>query len=339
MGMKKRILISDIARSLGISVTTVSFVLNGKAEEKRISEAMTKRVLDYVKKVGYKPNQLAQSLRTGKTKILGLLVEDISNPFFANIAKYIESLAYEQGYHLLYCSMGNDSTKATELIRLFYDRQVDGFIITPTEELEDVVGSLLKNKVPVVLFDRYIPELNTGYVISDNFNGAYRATKHLLENPENKKIGFVSLYSNQTQMRDRLEGYMRALDEFQRQAFIKKVNMGEQEDIAIAQIYDFIHDNKLDAVLYATNYLAITGLKANKKYGYLPATIAFDDHTLFKLHNPSISVISQRIQTIAEELVKNLLRQIRNPQYEAKHVIVPCDLKIRQSSVGIENEV
>lgn len=336
--MKKRILISDIAKSLGISVTTVSFVLNGKAEEKRISEAMTKRVLDYVQKVGYKPNQLAQSLRTGKTRILGLLVEDISNPFFANIAKYIEALSYEQGYHLLYCSMGNDPTKATELIRLFYDRQVDGFIITPTEELEDVVGSLLKNKVPVVLFDRYIPEVNTSYVISDNFNGAYRAVRHLLENPDNKKIGFVSLYSNQTQMRDRLDGYMRALDEFQRQAFIKKINMGEQEDIAIAQIYEFIHDNKLDAVLYATNYLAITALKAHKKYGCLPATVAFDDHTLFKLHDPSISVVSQRLQTIAEELVKNLLRQIKNPQQEVKHVVVPCDLKIRQSSTA-KNEV
>ena len=332
--MKKRILISDIAKSLGVSVTTVSFVLNGKAEEKRISKAMTKRILDYVKKVGYKPNQLAQSLRTGKTKILGLLVEDISNPFFANIAKYIESLSYEQGYHLLYCSMGDDSTKATELIRLFYDRQVDGFIITPTEGLNDVVESLLKNKVPLVLFDRYIAEIDTSYVVSDNFNGAYTATKHLLENPNNKKVGFVSLYSNQTQMHDRLDGYMRALDEFQRQAFIKKINLDEQEDVAIAQIYEFITDNKLDAVLYATNYLGITGLKVNRKYGCLPAMVSFDDHTLFKLHDPSITVVSQRIQSIAEELVVNLLRQIKNPPQEPQHIVVPCDLKMRQSSLA-----
>ncbi|PVH24084.1 LacI family DNA-binding transcriptional regulator [Sphingobacterium corticibacter] len=332
--MSKRILISDIAKSLGVSVTTISFILNGKAKEKRISDALTNRVLEYVKKVGYKPNQLAQSLRTGQTKILGLLVEDISNLFFANIAKHIEESSYASGYHLLYCSMGNDTVKARELIQLFYDRQVDGFIITPTEGLEDVVALLLKNNVPVVLFDRYIPQVETNYVVSDNFNGSFRATKHLLENEDNRRIGFVSLYSDQTQMRDRMDGYMKALDQYQRQAYIKKIQIDEQEDIAMAQIFEFIEDNKLDAVLFATNYLAITGLKVNKKYGKLPAMVAFDDHTLFKLHEPAISVVSQRIETIAEELVKVLLRQIRNPQADVKHIVVPCDLKIRDSSTA-----
>lgn len=331
--MKKRILISDIAKALGVSVTTISFILNGKAQEKRISEALTKRVLEYVEKVGYKPNQLAQSLRTGQTKILGLVVEDISNTFFSNIAKHIETLSYENGYHLLYCSMENDNTKAKELIQLFYDRQVDGFIITPTEGLDDVIQELKANKVPVVLFDRYLSAVDTGYVVSDNYQGAYQATRHLLENPRHKKVGFVSLYSNQTQMRDRMDGYMKALDESQLQAFIKKIKIDEQEDEAIAQIFEFIHDNKLDAVLFATNYLAIAGLKANKKYGYLPAVVAFDDHTIFKLYQPTISVVSQRIPVIAEELVKNLLRQIKNPQYEPKKVVVPCDLLIRDSSV------
>lgn len=329
--MKKRILISDIAKALGVSVTTISFILNGKAQEKRISEALTKRVLEYVEKVGYKPNQLAQSLRTGQTKILGLVVEDISNTFFSNIAKHIETLSYENGYHLLYCSMENDNTKAKELIQLFYDRQVDGFIITPTEGLDDVIQELKANKVPVVLFDRYLSAVDTGYVVSDNYQGAYQATRHLLENPRHKKVGFVSLYSNQTQMRDRMDGYMKALDESQLQAFIKKIKIDEQEDEAIAQIFEFIHDNKLDAVLFATNYLAIAGLKANKKYGYLPAVVAFDDHTIFKLYQPTISVVSQRIPVIAEELVKNLLRQIKNPQYEPKKVVVPCDLLIRDS--------
>src|SRR5699024_12586422 len=94
--MKKRILISDIARAMGVSITTVSFVLNGKAEEKRISEEVTNRILAYVEKVGYKPNQLAKSLRSGETKLLGLLVEDIGNPFFANVAKHIEKEAYKR---------------------------------------------------------------------------------------------------------------------------------------------------------------------------------------------------------------------------------------------------
>jgi len=332
--MRKRILISDIAKNLGVSVTTVSFILNGKAKEKRISDGLTKRVLDYVKKVGYKPNQLAQSLRTGQSKILGLIVEDISNPFFSNIAKYIERIAYENGYHIIYCSMDNDETKAKELIQLFYDRQVDGYIITPPEGLEDTLANLLKNNVPLVLFDRYIPQLDSHYVVLDNFNGAFDATKHLLDNPANKRVGFVSLYSNQTQMRDRLDGYMKAVDEFQQQAFIKKIKMDEQEDLAIEQLYEFINTNRLDAVLFATNYLAIEGLKAIKKFNLdFPKIVAFDDHTLFKLYEPSISVVTQDISEIANELIHTLLNEIKGKNKEIQKIVIPSGLQVRGSSV------
>ncbi len=336
--MRKRILISDIAKNLGVSVTTVSFILNGKAKEKRISEGLTKRVLEYVKKVGYKPNQLAQSLRTGQSKILGLIVEDISNPFFSNVAKYIERIAYDNGYHIIYCSMDNDETKAKELIQLFYDRQVDGYIITPPENLEDTLSNLIKNNVPLVLFDRYIPQLETNYVVLDNFKGAFDATSHLLANPANKRVGFVSLYSNQTQMRDRLDGYMRAIDEYQQQAYIKKVKMDEDQESAIDQLYEFISSNQLDAVLFATNYLAIDGLTAVKKYKIkLPKMVAFDDHTLFKLYEPSISVVTQDTSAIANELIHTLLNEIKGKNKELQKIVIPSELLIRDSST-IEQE-
>ncbi|MGN5954672.1 LacI family DNA-binding transcriptional regulator [Sphingobacterium lactis] len=331
--MKKRILISDIAKNLGVSVTTVSFILNGKAKEKRISEGLTKRVLDYVKKVGYKPNQLAQSLRTGQSKILGLIVEDISNPFFSNVAKFIERIAYDNGYHIIYCSMDNDVTKAKELIQLFYDRQVDGYIITPPEGLDDTVENLLKNNIPVVLFDRYIPSLETNYVVLDNFNGAFNATKHLLENPNNKRVGFVSLFSNQTQMRDRLDGYMKAIDDFEQQAFIKKIKIDEDEDSSIEQLHDFIDSNNLDAVLFATNYLAIKGLMSVKQYNMeLPHMVAFDDHTLFSLYEPGISVVTQDTAAIANELIHTLLNEIKGKNKELQKIVIPSELQIRGSS-------
>src|SRR5690606_23272582 len=229
--MKKRILISDIAKALGISVTTVSFILNDKAKEKRISEALTKRVLDYVKKVGYKPNELAKSLRTGKTKILGLIIEDISNPFFGNIARLIESKVYEQGYRIIYCSTNNDVDKARELIQMFYDRQVDGFIITPSDGLEDTVKQLQQSNIPVVLFDRYFPSLETDYVGADNFQGAFDATSHLCQQGY-KRIGFVSLYSDQTQMKERSDGYLKAMDNNKQQSFIQKVQMDASDEEA-----------------------------------------------------------------------------------------------------------
>ncbi|WP_343563404.1 substrate-binding domain-containing protein [Sphingobacterium sp.] len=330
--MKKRILISDIAKALGISVTTVSFILNDKAKEKRISEALTKRVLDYVKKVGYKPNELAKSLRTGKTKILGLIIEDISNPFFGNIARLIESKVYEQGYRIIYCSTNNDVEKAKELIQMFYDRQVDGFIITPSDGLEDTVKQLQQNNIPVVLFDRYFPNLETDYVGADNFQGAFDATSHLCQQAY-KRIGFVSLYSDQTQMKERSEGYLKAMDNHKQQSFIQKVQMDASDDEAMESLKDFICENRLDAVLFSTNYLAISGLKASKKYSFaMPAMIAFDDHTVFKLLEPSITVVSQPIKEIAENLINILLLRLQGKIKATRKLVLPCELKIREST-------
>ncbi|QBQ42461.1 LacI family transcriptional regulator [Sphingobacterium psychroaquaticum] len=331
--MKKRVLISDIAKALGISVTTVSFILNDKAKEKRISDALTKRVLEYVEKVGYKPNQLAKSLRTGQTKILGLLVEDIANPFFSNVAKYIERQAYSAGYHIIYCSMNNDENKAKELIQLFMDRQVDGFIITPSEGLEETISNIKQNNIPVVLFDRFIPTVDTSYVVSDNKKGAYEATRHLLEQA-NKRIGLISLYSNQTQMRDRLDGYMQAMDEFQTPSFIKKLQMETDDEESKAQIVEFVQSNNLDAVLFATNYLAIAGLKALKGENVaLPKMVAFDEHTLFKLHDPSISVVSQDIEHLTLELIQTLIAEIEGKLKETRKIVIPCELIVRESSI------
>ena len=331
--MKKRVLISDIAKALGVSVTTVSFILNDKAKEKRISEALTKRVLDYVKKVGYKPNQLAKSLRTGQTKILGLLVEDIANPFFSNVAKYIERQAYEAGYHIIYCSMDNDELKAKELIQLFMDRQVDGFIITPSEGLESTIENIKQNNTPLVLFDRFMPNVETNYVVSDNKRGAYDATKHLLES-KNKRVGLISLYSNQTQMRDRLDGYMEAMDEFRTQSFVKKLDLDSPDEESKAQILEFVVDNNLDAVLFATNYLAVDGLKALKEKKIpLPKMVAFDEHTLFKLHDPSISVVSQDIERLTKELISTLISEIEGKLKEVRQLTIPCSLIIRESSI------
>lgn len=328
--MKKRLSISDIAKNLGVSVTTVSFILNDKAKEKRISEALTKRVLDYVNKVGYKPNRLAKSLRAGKSKTLGLLVDDISNSFFADLADQIEKLAYSLGYHIVYCSMNNDLIRAKELIQLFYDRQVDGFIIAPTEGLTDVIQKLLKDNVPVVLFDRYLEDLQTNFVISDNHNGAYAGTRLLLEDKKASRVGLVTINSSQLQMRGRMEGYMEAVDAKGKDTLIKKIVRSQSEEDTVLQIRDFILDNRLDGVLFATNYLALSGLKAIKKYNLpMDKLVSFDEHVLFSLVEPPVSAISQNIQEIAYRIVDIVNNEINGKNTAPVQIVVPCELIIR----------
>lgn len=328
--MKKRLSISDIANNLGISVTTVSFILNDKAKEKRISEAMTKKVLDYVDKVGYKPNQLAKSLRTGKSKTLGLLVEDISNSFFANIADQIEKFAYDFGYHIVYCSMNNDVNRAKELIQLFYDRQIDGFIIAPTEGLTEVIQKLLKNNVPVVLFDRHLEDLETNFVISENHRGAYAGTCLLLNEKKSTRVGLVTIDSSQLQMRGRMDGYREAVESLGKEVLITQIVRAQPEDETILQIRDFIQDNRLDGVLFATNYLAISGLKAIKRYNLpLEKLVSFDENALFSLVDPAVSAISQNLQEIARQVVHILIDEINGKSKGLVQVVVPCEVIVR----------
>lgn len=323
--MKKRLSISDIAKNLGISVTTVSFILNDKAKEKRISDAMAKRVLDYVKKVGYKPNQLAKSLRTGKSKTIGLLVEDISNSFFSSIADRIEKMAYDHGYHILYCSMNNDENRAKELIQLFYDRQIDGFIIAPTEGLKDVIQHLLNNNVPVVLFDRVIEGLVVSSVVSENMEGAFLGTQSLFVDKKASKVGFVTINSNQQQMKGRLDGYMKAVDEAGGDFSIKKINRMQSEEDTVEEMRAFILDNKLDAVLFATNYLAISGLKAIKQFNLsIQYIVSFDDNTVFSLVDPPVSAIAQNIEEIALSSVNILVNEIKGKNKGIQQLVIPC---------------
>jgi LacI family transcriptional regulator len=206
----KKLSIVDIASQLNVSKTTISFILNGRAQEKRISEDLVERVLKHVNEVGYKPNSLAKSLRTGKSNTIGLMVEDISNPFFATIARLIEDRAYKNGYKILYCSTDNDTHKTKELIAMFRDRHVDGYIIAPPEGIEEEISSLVKDGMPVVLFDRHLPGINTDYVEIDNLFSTYNATRHLIDQGY-KDIAFITFSNQQTQMMSRLQGYKDAV--------------------------------------------------------------------------------------------------------------------------------
>ena len=227
----KRPSLKDIAAELKVSVTTVSFVLNGKGKEKGISDAVSEKIHKYVEEINYKPNQLARSLRTGKSGVIVFMVEDISNTFFARIARLIEDIAYQRGYRILFCSSENDDRKSEELIDLFLERQVDGFIVIPSPGIQGKLEKLIRENIPVVLFDRYFPGLNSSYVVINNEESAYKATRHLLGNGF-RDIAFITIESEQPQMQDRLNGYRKAIKEknenlFQNNYILNKIDKKE----------------------------------------------------------------------------------------------------------------
>src|SRR5690349_20773319 len=141
MPEKKKISIHDLARELKVSSATVSFVLNGKASEKRISRALENKILKYAGKMGYRPDRIAKSLRTGKSRIICMLVEGISGPFFSSIARIIEEKAHQHDYKIFYSSTNNDTAITRELIKVYRDSQVDGYIIAPPPGIEEDIQS------------------------------------------------------------------------------------------------------------------------------------------------------------------------------------------------------
>lgn len=336
--LKKKLSIVDIANSLNISKTTVSFILNGRAREKRISEELVERVLKYVKEVGYKPNSLAKSLRTGKSNIIGLLVQDISNNFFASIARQIEDRAYKNGYKIIYSSTDNDTQKTQELIAMFRDRHVDGYIIVPPDGIEEDISALIKDGLPVVLFDRYLPKVETDYVGVDNLFSTYNATRYLADKGY-KNIAFISFNSQQTQMIDRLEGYKKAINESKLKTSIKQVDFHQDEKLVTEPILAFLNEHKeTDAILFGNNYLGTCGLKVIRELGIkVPeelALISFDDNVVFELCNPPVTAIAQPIDDIADKVITILLNRLNTSvEVEAKqHITLPTDLRIRNST-------
>ncbi|REA59062.1 LacI family transcriptional regulator [Dyadobacter luteus] len=334
----KKVSIRDIGRELGISITTVSFILNGKAKEKRISDALTERVLEFVERINFKPNMMAQGLRTGKSKIICLMVEDISNNLlFAKVARYIEEEAHSRGYRIIYCSTENKKEKATELIRLFQDRSIDGYIITPPEGIEEEIQSLINDGIPIVLIDRGLPGLSCNQVVIENLNSTYEAITHLISNGY-KNIGFVTLDSNQTQMTDRLAGYQKALDQHHLSSFVKKLGFHQTTEQNVHEITSFLNTHpELDALFFSTNYIGGWGLQAIKNLNLrIPtdlAVVSFDDQDLFRFYSPTITAVEQPVQAISKEIIRLMLNALEDNDTNIHQITLPAKLIIRESSL------
>lgn len=328
----------DISKELGISITTISFIVNNKAKNK-ISKEVIKKVEDYIEKVGFKPNTSAQSLRTGKSKSIVFMVEDISDPFFSAIAKKMEEIAFDNKYNLFYCSTENSKKRTLELIQLFKERQVDAFIITPPENFQQDLEKLIyEDSQTVMVFDRYYKSFKHNYVILENRESAKLAIDAIY-NSGKRNIAFIGIDSELSPLVDRKIGYIEAINNYNLkdyQLFFKFEQVRTTEGKRI--IENFLNDNdKIDAILFATNNLAMNGLRVLKeKKIEIPsqiAVISFDDREAFELYSPPISVIAQPISELATELIEGTLDILEKKKINSNTLekVLPGELILRES--------
>lgn len=323
----------------GASPSTVSFVLNGKDKEMRISPLLAEHIRTIASGANYEPNRVAVSLRTGRSNIIGLIVDNISGSFFASLAQHIESELERYGYKVIYCSTGNDKKKSKDLIRMLNLYQVDGFLITPSEGIEKELETLLKQQKPLVLIDSFFPGMQASYVLVDNYDGVSNGMMHLIGKGY-QNIAIVINDVNLIQMQERKRAYMETLAKegmaVQSRLLLQTSYNTSKEDITAA-IAGFLQQQKPDAVFFSANYLGVCGLNAIRQLGLkIPddiAVICFDDHELFSLHQPGITAVQQPIKEIADTAVEILLSKmdILNQDQNLRQVQIKATLVQRLS--------
>ncbi|SFP81834.1 LacI family DNA-binding transcriptional regulator [Parafilimonas terrae] len=335
--MEKKVALKDVAQHIGVSVALVSYVLNGKEKEARVGADMANKIRKAAAELNYQPNLIAKSLKMGKTKTIGLIVADISNPFFSTIARIVEDEAKKHGYVVIFGSSDESAEKQLDLIDVFSTRLVDAFIIAPASGTEKQIETIVKRGIPVVLMDRFFPGLKVDCVHINNFNAAGKAVKQLIKN-NRKRIGMVAYDTMQSHMQDRKQGYKAALKEnsirFKKQWLVEASYQNIEKDVA-AKLKALLKPLQVDALFFATNSLAVAGLKEINKLGIkVPddlAIISFDESDAFDFFYSPVTYVSQSLVDIGKEAVKLILNRLHNKSKKNADVIVEARLIVRES--------
>lgn len=332
----KRASIKDIARIAGVSVATVSYVLN-KKEGNRISEDTKKKIFEVAETLNYTPNRIARSLQNNKSKLLGLIVADISNDFYSSIARNLEDKALKLGYTLIIGSSDENAEKFEKLIDLFSQQQVDGMIIAPVAGSEEVLQKLLDRNYPLVTIDRYLKGVNAPGVILNNREIAETTTQFLIDK-EFDEIVYVGYETKLQHLLDRQKGFETSIKDSGTNSKAKYITVG-LENISgeiHAEMEKTLGKNPTNSALYfSSNKLAVAGLeyliKNNIKVPQQVSVLAFDETEAYKLFPAEITYIKQPLEEMADEAIKLLDLQISDYAATSKKITLSGELIIKKS--------
>jgi len=297
--------IRDVAKLAGVSIATVSHVIN---ETRYVSDELVYRVKNAMEELDYHPNLLASSLRGGETKTIGLIIPDISNQFFAEISRKIEDNGLAHGYSLIICNTDDNPEKEKRYIDILLSKQVDGFIFISAGDETDSLLKPISKGIPIVVADRYIENPNVNTVVVDNFDGGYQATKHLIS-LGHKRIGFISGSLTVSPSSDRFEGYKKAL-----------IDSNLPVDLSIVVHGDYRYQGGVDAMkkllsvdpeltaLFSCNdMMALGAIRTVYNFGLkIPediSIIGFDDIPLAKSSYPALTTMAQPTDEMASHII------------------------------------
>ncbi|WP_299520449.1 LacI family DNA-binding transcriptional regulator [Winogradskyella sp.] len=328
--------LKELAKLLNISVSTVSKALNDSHE---ISENTKKRVIELADKLNYKPNRIAQQLKTNKTKIIGVILPTVTNPFFAQVLHGIETSATTNNYDIIVCLSDESLEKEKRSLELLSNGSVDGFIMavareSQVKEQSGHITDVIDNKIPVLMFDRVVNEISCDKVIVDDFQSVYDATEYLIKKESREHILLVSNIEELSVGKLRINGYQKAIENAGLKPKILKLSKVENVE---AHVYQYIGDHpETDAIVSIDHITGIIAINMAKKIGKtVPkdlSVIGFGyEHTQL-LSSPKISIIHQKAFDIGKMSVELLIDHLNTEDHQLQTIIVPIDLKLGEST-------
>lgn len=331
------ITLKNIADRLDVSVSTVSRVLNGKSDRYRISKETQELILSAAKELDYTPNQVARGLRLKRTNTIGYIIPDISNPFFAGIAKSVEKSARKLGYSIILCDSEENTEIEENLVQLMLDRKVDGLIISPVGLEVSHLINIQQRKIPIVLLDRYFPDLNIPFVTSDNYQGSLEAITMLIENGH-KRIACIQGLKNTSPNNDRVKGYIDAHKKHEL-TVDKNLIVGDSfgEENGYIETKLLLQQNNTPTAIFAvSNLISLGAIRAIAEEGLkIPddvSMISFDDQPYSRFLSTPMTTVSQQSTQIGQIAIKLLIDQIEsNRQLDPKGIFLPTKLIVRDS--------
>ncbi len=341
MGIKKTLL-EDIAKELNVSKTLVSMVINGKGDAYGISKKTQEKVLAKAGEMEYTPNVFARALRTGKSHLIALLVADISNPFYSNIAKHVEKELASKGYNLMICSTDENVEREEKLISLFAEQHmIDGLIIATTNTSGEYFKKERLRHFPIVFIDRYLPDIESNYVVANNYQGSLEITELLIQKGCKNILALNITPSHISSLTERVKGYKDAL---------KKHNIPFKDENLLEISFDNIQNDvkekltkllkqgqKIDAIYTLNNHIATACLNVFNEIGFDAKKegvyfASFDDISLFDFVKPNIISVSQPLEKIGIEAANLAIHLIDSKGTDAstfKKIVLPTSIIYR----------
>lgn len=336
---KNNVTIQSMAQTLGVSVTTISRVLNGLGEQYRISKKTIELVTITADKLNYRPNNIAKGLRLKKSSTIGLIVPDITNTWFAQLALGIEKEARKHNYNIFLCNSNDDVKVEKKSITLLQNWMVDGIIIAPIGLESEHLVKASKSGTPIVLVDRFFENIDLPYITSNDYEGALEANQHLIDNGHRRIACFQGIAGTSAN-NQRLKGYIQALKKNKIQfdpTLVIGTDFGFNNGYTYAKkLIKNLKKTKITAIFSMGNQITLGILTALKEEGInIPneiSIVCFDEQVYSDLLFTPLSTVAHLNENFGDLSLKMLLSLInKNSKAKPKNIVLKSKLVVRDS--------